>query len=154
MKLLSGLAALAFASVALARINVPYPTEKVAELVVGKLDVTTFPSGIRPKKEKAKKTFNDYGYVPRQLDDKEAIIETTSGGSQISIRVLQQEPAGIYVCVAGSEKNANEEHVQRVLFLKMKDANGLLKSRETFKEFSSCPVIGGTDDSAGPYNLI
>jgi hypothetical protein len=33
----------------------------------------------------------------------------------------------------------------------MKDTNGLLKSRETFKEFSSCPVSGGTDDSAVGY---
>lgn len=151
MKLLSGLTALVFASVALAKTNVPYPTERVAEFVVGKLDVTTLPSAIRPKHEKGKKTFTDYGYESRGLDDKEAIIETTSGGSQISIRVLQQKPAGIYVCVAGSENNANEVQVQRVLFLKMKDANGLLKSRETFQEFSSCPVIGGNDDSAVSY---
>jgi hypothetical protein len=152
MKLTCGVIALACVPAALAGNKVPYPREKVTEFVVDKLDVTTLPSAIRPKHEKAKKTFTDYGYVPRQLDDKEAIIETTSGGSQISIRVLQQESAGIYVCVAGSEKNANEEHVQRVLFLKMKDANGLLKSRETFKEFSSCPVIGGTDESAvGSY---
>jgi hypothetical protein len=152
MKLTCGVIALACVPAALAGNKVPYPREKVTEFVVDKLDVTTLPSAIRPKHEKAKKTFTDYGYVPRQLDDKEAIIETTSGGSQISIRVLQQESAGIYVCVAGSEKNANEKHVQRVLFLKMKDANGFLKSRETFKEFSSCPVIGGTDESAvGSY---
>lgn len=151
MKLTCGVIALACVPAALAGNDVPFPREKVAEFVVDKLDVTTFPSAIRPKHEKAKKTFTDYGYVPRQLDDKEAIIETTSGGLQISIRVLQQGPAGIHVCVAGSEKNAKKESIQRVLLLKMKGANGLLKSRETFKEFSSCPVIGGTDDSAVGY---
>jgi hypothetical protein len=148
MKLLYGVAALAFASVAQARTNVPYPTERVAEFVVDKLDVTTLPSAIRPKHEKAKKTFNDYGYVTRPLDDKEAIIETTPNGQQINIRVLQQEPAGIYVCVASSEKNANKEHIQRVLFLRLKDVNGLLKSKESIREFTGCPVIGGADNDS------
>jgi hypothetical protein len=148
-KLLYGIAALTFTSVALAKSNVPYPSEKVAEFVVEKLDVTTLPSAIRPKHEKAKKTFSDYGYVARQLDEREAIIEATPSGQQIDIRVLQQEPAGIYVCVAGSEKNASKEHIQRVLFLKLKDADGLLKGRESIREFTDCPVIGAADkDSA------
>jgi hypothetical protein len=147
-KLLYGVAALAFASVALASTSLPYLTEKVAEFVIDKLDVTTLPSAIRPKHEKAKKTFSDYGYVTRQLDEKEAIIETTPNGQQIDIRVLQQEPAGIYVCVAGSEKNANKEHIQRVLFLKLKDVNGLLKSKESIREFTGCPAIGGADNDS------
>jgi hypothetical protein len=153
MKLLYGVAALAFASSALARTNVPYPTEKVAEFVIDKLDVTTLPSAIRPQYEKAKKTFSDYGFVTRQLNDKTAIIETTPSGSQINIRVLQQDPAGIFVCVAGSERNANKEHIQRVLFLKLKDANGLLNGRESSKEFDGCPAIGGADNdsAAGSY---
>jgi hypothetical protein len=148
MKLLYGVAALALASVAQARTNVPYPTEKVAEFVVDKLDVTTLPSAIRPRHQKAKKTFHDYGYVTRPLDDKEAIIEMTPSGQQINIKVLQQEPAGIYVCVASSEKNANKEHIRRVLFLRLKDVNGLLKSKESNREFISCPVIGGADNDS------
>jgi hypothetical protein len=153
MKLFCGVLALACVPAALAGNNVSYPTEDVAEFVVKKLDVTTLPSAIRPKHEKAKKTLSDYGYVTRQLDDKEAVIETTPSGSQINIRVLQQEPAGIYVCVAGSEKNANKEHIQRVLFLKLKEANGLLTSRVSFREFDTCPDIGGgdNDSAAGSY---
>jgi hypothetical protein len=147
-KLLNGIVVLPFTSVALARTNGPSPTEKVAQFVVDKLDVTTLPPAIRPKHEKAKKTFRDYGYVTRQVDEKEAIIETTPSGQQIDIRVLQQEPAGIYVCVAGSENNASKEHIQRVLFLKLKDANGLLKSKESLREFTGCPVIGGADNDS------
>ena len=78
-KLLYGVAALAFTSVALASTNVPYPTEKVAEFVVDKLDVTTLPSAIRPKHEKAKATFSDYGYVTRQLDEKLRLLATQKG---------------------------------------------------------------------------
>jgi hypothetical protein len=149
MKLFCGVMALACGAVALANNNVPYPKENVAEFVVEKLDVTTLPSGIRPKPEKRKKTFDDYGYVTRQLGEKNALVEGTPGGLQIDITILRQEASGIYVCVAGSEKNANSGQVQRVFLLKLKNASGLLKGRESWKEFNGCPVIGGADrDSA------
>ncbi|PYU65582.1 MAG: hypothetical protein DMG49_23925 [Acidobacteria bacterium] len=79
MKLFCGVMALACVPVLLASNNVPYPKENVAKFVVEKLDVTTLPSTIRPKPEKKKKTFGDYGYVTRQLDEKEARVEATLG---------------------------------------------------------------------------
>ena len=142
MKLLCGVMALACVPVALAGNNVPYPKENVAEFVVERLDVTTLPSTIRPKPEKRKKTFGDYDYVTRQLDEKEALVETTPGGSQIDIRILEQETSGIYVCIEGPGKNASSGQIQRVFLLKLKNANGLLKGRESSKEFDGCPVIG------------
>jgi hypothetical protein len=87
---------------ALAGNDAPYRKEKVAEFVVEKLDVTTLPPAIRPKREKGKKTFGDYGYATRQVDEQEALAKAVP--------------------------------------------NGLLKSRESSKEFNSCPVISGTDD--------
>ena len=77
--LVRGVIALAWAQAALAGNDFPYPKEKVAGFVVAKLDVTTLPSTIRPKPEKKKKTFGDYGYVTRQLDEKEARVEATLG---------------------------------------------------------------------------
>jgi len=149
MKLLCGVVALACGSVALASKNLPYPKENVAEFVVEKLDVTTLPSTIRPKPEKRKKTFGDYGYVTRRLDDKEALVEATPGGSQINIRILEQKASGIYVCVEGPGKNASSGQIQRVFLLKLKNANGLLKGRESWKEFDGCPVTGVDPASAG-----
>ena len=146
MKLLHAIAVLALASSALARTNEMNLTEKAVEFVVDKLDVTTLPSTIRPKHEKAKKTFSDYGYATRQLDEKEAIIGPTPSGPQINIRVLQREATGIYVCVAGTQKN--KERIQRVLFLRLKNSTGLLKGRESLKEFRSCPEIGGSDNDS------
>jgi hypothetical protein len=142
MKLFCGVMALACVPVALAGNNVPYPKENVAEFVVEKLDATTLPSAIRPKPEKKKKTFGDYGYVTRQLDEKEAFVETTTGRSQINIRILEQKTSGIYVCVEGSGTNASSGQFQRVFLLKLKNPNGLLKGRESVKEFDGCPVIG------------
>ena len=152
MKLLCGVLALACGSMALASKNAHYPKERMAEFVVEKLNVTTLPSTIRPKPEKKKKTFGDYGYVTRRLDDKEALVEATPGGAQINIRILEQKAFGIYVCVKGPGKNASSGQIQRVLLLKLKNANGLLKGRESWKEFDGCPVIGVDPASAGdPY---
>jgi hypothetical protein len=149
MKLLCGVLALACGSMALASKNAHYPKERMAEFVVEKLNVTTLPSTIRPKPEKKKKTFGDYGYVTRRLDDKEALVEATPGGAQINIRILEQKGSGIYVCVEGPGKNASSGQIQRVLLLKLKNANGLLKGRESWKEFDGCPVIGVDPASAG-----
>jgi hypothetical protein len=153
MKLICGTLALACVPVALANNSAAIPSEKVAEFVVEKLDVTTLPSAIRPKLEKKKKTFSDYGYVTRQLDEKQVLVEATSGGSQISIRVLEQKASEIYVCVGGPGKNASSGQIQRVFLLKLKNADGLLKGRESWKEFDGCPAIGGTDSDsqAGAY---
>ena len=104
MKLFCGVMALACVPAAFGGNNVPYPKEKVAEFVVEKLDVTTLPSAIRPKPEKGKKTFGEYGYVARQLNENE-VLEAGPGDSQINIKVLEQEPAGIYVCVDGQSKD-------------------------------------------------
>ena len=149
MKLFCGVLALACVPVALARNNAAVPSEKVAEFVVEKLDITTLPSSIRPKPEKKKKTFSDYGYVTRRVEEKEALVEATPGGSQINIRILEQKTSEIYVCVQGPGQNASSGQIQRVFLLKLKNADGLLKGRESWKEFSGCPVIGADPASAG-----
>jgi hypothetical protein len=153
MKLLSGLVALACVPLALAGNNTPLPKENVAEFVAQKLDVTTLPSSIRPKPQKSKKTFADYGYAMQQIDDKQKLVEATPEGSQIYISILEQNDFGIYVCVKGPVQNASSGPIQRVLLLKLKNSDGLLKGRESWKEFSGCPVLGGDgpDSSGGSY---
>jgi hypothetical protein len=148
MKLICGVIALACVPAALAANNVPYPKENVAEFVVEKLDITTLPSAIRPKPEKSKKTFGDYGYVARQLDDKEGVMEAAPQGSPINIRILEQKSSGIYVCVQGQSKNADSGQIQVVYLLKLKKATGLLKGGESWKEFDGCPAIGVDPPSA------
>ena len=153
MKLLSGLLALACVPAALAANNAPLPKDNVAEFVAQKLDVTTLPSSIRPRPQKSKKTFTDYGYVMQPVDDKQKIVEATPQGSQINISILEQSVSGIYVCVRSSSQTADGRTIQRVLLLKLKNADGLLKGRESWKEFSGCPVTGGdgSDSSANSY---
>ena len=119
--------------------------------MVEKLDLTSLPSAFRPKKEKGKKTFADYGFTPQRMDENEAIIEGTGGVRRLAIKVLDQKSSGIYVCVAEPGENGGETRVQSVVLLKRKNPNALLKGRESFREFAACPVIGGSDSATNSY---
>jgi hypothetical protein len=144
MKMLCGMIALAGASVALANNSASFPRDKVAEFVVEKLDVTTLPSGLRPKRDHGKKTFSDYGFVTSSVDENQAVVATPAG-TQMNIKVLEQKASEIYVCVAGTSENGGSGKIQRVILMKLKDSGSLLKGRESWKQFDACPVIGGTD---------
>jgi len=144
MKMLCGIIALASASVAVANNAPSLPKDKVTKYVVENLDVTTLPSGLRPKPDHSKKTFSDYGFVTSSLDENQAIVATPAG-TQINIKILEQKSSEIYVCVAGPGPNAASGQVQRVFLLKLKNSGSLLKGRESWREFDACPVMGGTD---------
>jgi len=152
MKLLYGAIVLACAPLLLAGNDAVYPTEKIASFVIEKVDVTTLPSTLRPKREKGKKTFGDYGYVARELDEKKALLDPPQRGPQISIEVLEAQNSGIYVCMNSQSQDESGGRFQRVFLLKLKSANALLKGRETWKEFDSCPVIGGAGEDASSAN--
>jgi hypothetical protein len=151
IKVMFAVAALACAPLAIAGPKLAYPTEKVAAFVVEKLDVTSLPSAIRPKKEKGKKTFADYGYTAQKVEENEAVMAAMDGARRLSIKVLDQKPSGIYVCLAEPRQNGGEAKTQSVVLLKMKDSNALLKGRESFREFASCPVIGTSDSTTDAY---
>src|SRR6267154_490367 len=148
MKVVSGVFLLVCMPLAVAKSDHAYSKEKVAEFVAEKLDVTSIPSAIRPKREKGKKTFGDYGYVTRKIADKEVLVEAPQRRSQIAISILEESKSGIYVCLNGQAQNESSSHIQRVFLLKLKHANGLLRGRESWKEFDSCPPIGGADSNA------
>ena len=145
-------AALSYAPLALAGNKAAYPNESVAQFVVEKLDVTSLPSAMRPKKEKAKKTFVDYGFTAQSVDEHEAILEAPGGTGKFAIKILDRQSSGIYVCLAESPQSGSGAKTQSVFLLKIKDSSGLLKGRESFREFAACPVVGGSDqDSASGY---
>ena len=146
MKVLYGVIGLAFAPLLFAGNDAAYPTEKVAAFVFEKVDVTTLPSAIRPKTVKDKKTFGDYGYVAREIDEKKALLDPPQGAAKISIEVLEAQKSGIFVCLNSQTSGKSGTQFQRVLLLKLKD--GFLKGRESWKEYDSCPVIGGGDQDS------
>ena len=144
MKILCGMIALATTSAALANNTASYPKDQVTKFVVENLDVTTLPTGIKPKHDHGKKTFSDYGYATSSLDGNQAVVATPTG-TQINITILEQKSSEIYVCVSGAGEKTSSAKIQRVFLLKVKNSGSLLKGRESWKEFNACPVIGGTD---------
>ena len=155
IKVVLAFAALSCAPVTEAGDKAAYPTENVAEFIVEKLDVTSLPDAIRPKKEKGKKTFADYGFTMQGVNEGEATIRSEGGARKLSIKVLDQRSSGIYVCVTEPGPNAGQAKRQTVVLLKRNDSKALLKGRESWREFASCPVVGaaGKDSevSAGGY---
>jgi len=150
-KLVLALAVLSYAPLVVAGDEAAYPKENVAAFVVEKLDLTSLPSAFRPKKEKGKKTFADYGFRAQTVNQNEAVIEAAGGMKRLAIKVLEQKPSGIYVCVVEPGENGSPAKTQSVILLKRKDSNALLKGRESFREFPECPVIGGSDSSSNSY---
>jgi hypothetical protein len=150
-KVLLAVVALSYAPLVVAGNEAAYPKEKVAAFVVEKLDLTSLPSALRPKKEKGKKTFADYGFTAQRMDENEAIIEGTGRVRRLAIKVLDQKSSGISVCVAEPGENGGETRAQTVVLLERKNPTALLKGRESFREFAACPVIGGTDSATNSY---
>ena len=150
-KVLLAVAALSYVPLVVAGNEATYPKEKVAAFVVEKLDLTSLPSALRPKKEKGKKTFADYGFTAQKMDENEAVIEAAGGVKRLAIKVLDQKSSGIYVCVAEPGQNSGLAKAQSVILLKRNDPSALLKGRESFREFAACPVIGGSDATTNSY---
>jgi len=150
-KVLLAVVALSYAPLGVAGNKAEYPNEKVAEFVIEKLDVTSLPSTFRPKKEKGKKTFADYGFTAQTVDENEAVIEAAGGVKRLAIKILDRKSSGIYVCVAEPGEKGGQAKIQSVLLLKRNDASALLKGRESFREFAACPVIGGSDSTTNSY---
>jgi hypothetical protein len=150
-KVLLAVVALSYVPLGVAGNKADYPNEKVAEFVIEKLDVTSLPSTFRPKKEKGKKTFADYGFTAHTVDENEAVIEAAGGAKRLAIKILDQKSSGIYVCVAEPGEKGGQAKTQSVLLLKRNDPSALLKGRESFREFAACPVIGGSNSATNSY---
>jgi len=150
-KVLLAVVALSYSTLVVAGNEAAYPKENVAAFVVEKLDLTSLPSEFRPKKEKGKKTLEDYGFTAQRIDENEAIIEAAGGVRRLAIKVLDQKSSGIYVCVTEPGENGGDTKAQSVVLLKRKNPNTLLKGRESFREFAACPVIGGSDSTTNSY---
>ena len=150
-KVLLASVALSCAPLAAGGNNAAYPSEKVAEFVFAKLDVNSLPSVFRPKKEKGKRTFTDYGFTARMVDESEGIVEAPGPSGRLAIKVLDRSSSGIYVCIAEMGQRGSEPKTQSVVLLRRKDPNELLKGRESFREYPACPVIGRSDSTADSY---
>ena len=153
MKLKNVLIALvAFSCVPLAsaRNKSAFPDENLAQFVVEKLDLTSLPSAFRPKREKGKKSFVDFGFQLQNVRENDAVIAGGNGAKSLSLKVLNRAATGFFVCIAQAGAKGDTTAAQSVVLLKWNDRDASLKAHATFREFSACPAIGG-DASEGSY---
>jgi hypothetical protein len=150
-KVLLAFVALFCTPLVMARNKAAYPSENVARFVVDKLDVASLPSAFRPKKEKGKKTFADYGFQTQIVDENNALLTASGGGKSLTIKVLDHNSGGIYVCLAESKQDEDTGKSQSVIRLKWKDRDALLEAHATFREFAACPVVDADDSAANSY---
>ena len=150
MKYFSSALLLVCASTAFAGVGAGYPKEHVAEFVVEKLDVTSLPEALWPRREKGKKTFRDYGFVASLSQENEFLLQAPGGKSNYSVKILQSNDSGIYACVAERSSANKEVSFQRVMLLRHKSPSDLLKGRESFRQFEGCVNIGD-DPDVSPY---
>lgn len=78
-------------------------------------------------------------------------MEAPGAAKRLAIKVPDRTSSGIYVCVAEPGQNGSGTKTQSVVLRKRKDSSALLKGREAFREFSACPVIGGSESTADLY---
>lgn len=146
-----GLALLCGAPLAMAGPKTAYPGDNVAQFVVDKLDATSLPSPFRPKKEKGKKTFADYGFQAQAVHQDDAVINSASDGKRISIKVLERNAEEIFVCLAEPNGDGKQAEALSVVKLKWNNHDALLKSSTTFREFAACPVPAEGEAPASNY---
>jgi hypothetical protein len=106
MKLLYGVIVLAFAPLVFAGNGARYPSEKIAAFVFEKVDVTTLPSAIRPKKIKNKKTFGDYGYVAREVEKKALLDRRKAPKPRLKYKT-QKRNCGVNSQASGKERQSS-----------------------------------------------
>ncbi len=124
----------------MAQSDTVYPVKDVVQFVVDRLDVTSFPSSIGPRREKNKTSFKDYGFTKREIKGNEVVLEEEGGGWKFTVAVLKRSDQGILVCIADRAVNGGSYNTQGPLFLVRKDGKSLLRwdGREA-PEVKECP---------------
>ena len=145
-KVLLAVVAMSYSPLVVARNEAAYPKEKVAAFVVEKSGFDFTPVSVPAEEGKRKE--DTYGLRIHSAEDGRKRSHHRGAGSSEEvgeIKVLDQKSSGIYVCVAEPGENGGDTKAQSVVLLKRKNPNSLLRGRESFREFSACPGIGGSD---------
>lgn len=73
-------------------------TQGDIDRIIAKLDITTFPNSIGPRREPTKHTFADYGFTRIAKKPGGAFLSETDGGWQMSFDIIAVTPDAIDVC--------------------------------------------------------
>jgi len=86
----------------------PASKQKIARQVIARLDVTSFPNSIGPRRQKGKKTFADYGFKRVTMTRNGADLIQAFGDNDdwlMSIEVLRASSSEILICLQDKAEN-------------------------------------------------
>lgn len=114
----------------------------LALLVVSRLDVTSFPLLIGPRRAVGKITFADYGFVPVKTDRDEVVLESPQHDWRFDIRVLKHHAGAdrITICLRDRALSGTYD-AQQALLLHAVGKSSRLVAEQNLERNESCPVF-------------
>ena len=109
-----------------------------AKDVVERLDVTSFPSSIGPRKKAGKKLFSDYAFKSVQMNESSAVL-AESDRWEFKIRVLSGAGEPPTICIEDTAKNGGSYHAQSALRLTESSQTHLLVANKEKTLNKDCP---------------
>ncbi|MFZ5746207.1 MAG: hypothetical protein ACOY45_00965 [Pseudomonadota bacterium] len=67
--------------------------------VAARIDVTSFPNSIAPRREEGHRTFADYGFTQVAHDGPAAVLTAADGGWTFRVTVLQSSGKTVQLCI-------------------------------------------------------
>jgi len=108
--------------------EIGFPSERSAQFVVERLDVTSFPNSMGPRREQGKTTLLDYGYgIVTYHGEKDVVLKSQERDWTIGVTVLSQGESGAVICWTDKAENGGSYNVQTALKVRL-EANGRLKA--------------------------
>jgi hypothetical protein len=116
-----------------------YPTRNLAQFVIDKLDLTSFPSSIGPRRAEGKASFQDYGAFPRKVSEDEADLALKDESWWYRIAILKRTDSDIFACFEDRATYPARYHTQNVLWLLRPDSQSMLNAEISKIAFDDCP---------------
>lgn len=98
------------------------PDSNLAKYVIDHLDVRSFVSSIAQRRQADKSTFADYGFVPEQISQTKATLESKNKDWRFEIQVLKHDKASITLSVHDLAQNGGDFNVESILLLHQIDS--------------------------------
>ena len=115
-----------------------YPKTGAVNLIIEKLDITSFPSSIGPRREPGKTFFKDYGFDSTRTTDRTADLETMEKDWIFHFDVVDISDSGIVICLTDKAQNGGSYSANDVLLLTRENPDSLLKGNPDKSKLSLC----------------
>jgi len=116
----------------------PGKTDTV-DSIIAKLDLTSFPNSVGPRRTEGKKSFADYGFVPTDTDAKGAVL-TAEFRWDMSFTILSSTDKEVHICFWDRALNGGTYNSTSALSL-TKRSDDMWIAREVKGGFEGCANV-------------